>query len=203
MHILNIYISLSCHLYLSKIPSQKYESFDQHDSPTEQSEHHYTSLSFFGPQSEKLKTKLNSILVQFFPSVSFRVILVNNNKIGSFFRYKDSLPVASRSSVNYQFMYPHCGDQYVRSTRRMPSTRCLEHVARSHRTERGLEVDPHSAVRQHCKQACDTPVSIDCFKVIDYDKNNVSLLILESLCIFKNKPALNDVNSAFPLNIIK
>ena len=79
----------------------------------------------------------------------------------------------------------------------------LEHAARSHRTGRRLAVEPHSAVRQHCEQACDAPVSIDSFKVIDYDKNSVSLLILESLYIFKNKPVLNDVNSAFPLNIVK
>ena len=34
-------------------------------------------------------------------------------------------------------------------------------------------------------------------------QNSVSLLILESLYIFKNKPVLNDVNKAFPLNIVK
>ena len=49
------------------------------------------------------------------------IILVNNNKIGSFFRYKDSLPVASRSSVIYQFMCPRFGDQYVVFTSRMLS----------------------------------------------------------------------------------
>ena len=187
--------------HIKKFLAKKYESFDQHDSPTE---YHYISLPFFGPQSEKLKIELNSILVKFFPSISFRIILVNSNKIGSFFRYKDSLPVASRSSVIYQFTCPRCGDQYVGSTRRnMLSVRCSEHAARSHRTGRRLAVEPHSAVRQHCEQACDAPVSIDSFKVIDYDKNSVSLLILESLYIFKNKPVLNDVNSAFPLNIVK
>ena len=81
--------------------------------------------------------------------------------------------------------------------------RCSKHAARSHRTGRRLAVEPHSAVRQHCEQASDAPISIDSFKVIVYDKNSVSLLILESLYIFKNKPVLNDVNSAFPLNIIK
>ena len=187
--------------HIKKFLAKKYESFDQHDSPP--TEHHYISLPFFGPQSEKLKIELNSILVKFFPSISFRIILVNSNKIGSFFRYKDSLPVASRSSVIYQFTCPRCGDQYVGSTRRMLSVRCSEHAARSHRTGRRLAVEPHSAVRQHCEQACDAPVSIDSFKVIDYDKNSVSLLILESLYIFKNKPVLNDVNSAFPLNIVK
>ena len=89
--------------HIKKFLAKKYESFDQHDSPTE---HHYISLSFFGPQSEKLKIELNSILVKYFPSISFRIILVNSNKIGRFFRYKDSLPVASRSSVIYQFTCP-------------------------------------------------------------------------------------------------
>ena len=64
-------------------------------------------------------------------------------------------------------------------------------------------MEPHSAVSQHWEQACDAPVSIDSVKVIDYDKNNVSLLILESLYILKNKLVLNDVNDAFPLNIVK
>ena len=153
---------------------------------------------FSAPNQKKLKIKFNSILVKFFPSISFRIILVNNNKIVRSFRYKDSLPVASRSSVIYQFTCPRCGAQYVGSTRPMLSVRCWEHSARSHRTGRRLAVEPHSAVRQHCEQACDAPVSIDSFKVIDYDKNSVSLLILEFLYIFKNKPVLNDVNTHSP-----
>ena len=115
---------------------------------------YYISLPFFGPQSEKLKIELNSILVKFFPSISFRIILVNSNKIGSFFRYKDSLPVASRSSVIYQFTCPRCGDQYVGSTRRMLSVRCSEHAARSHRTRRRLAVEPQTALRAGMWRSC-------------------------------------------------
>ena len=243
-----------------------------------------------------IKMYRQRIVCKFFPSISFRIILVNNNKIGRFFRYKDSLPVASRSSVIYQFTCPRCGDQYVGSNRRMlsvkgpihdsdlqsqpqfptpistkfpvyglqqpqpppqlagrccgycwsefsdiwwaiwssearsdivtirelrfnwerlnrsvaacvgrPSTataiwvhiavaienRCrgwgpldVRSTRRGVTTGRRLAVEPHSAVRQHCEHACDAPVSIDSLKVIDYDKNSVSLLILESLYIF-------------------
>ena len=56
--------------HIKKFLAKKYESFDQHDSPTE---HHYISLPFFGPQSEKLnenRTQFNTckiFLFYFFP----------------------------------------------------------------------------------------------------------------------------------------
>ena len=73
----------------------------------------FFSLPFFGSKSEQMKIELNSLLVKYFPSLTFKIVLVNNLKIGSFFHFKDRLPLASRSSVVYQFECPLCWDQYV------------------------------------------------------------------------------------------
>ena len=149
-----------------------------------------------------MKIELNSLLVKYFPSITFKIVLANNLKIGSFFRFKDRLPLASRSSVVYQFECPLCGDQYVISTSRMLSIRCSEHAGRSHRTGRRLQNEPQSNIRSHCEQECHAPVSISNFSILDSSNSNVSLRILESLYIFKNKSKLNQTDSAFPLKIV-
>ena len=57
----------------------------------------YFSLPYFGSQSEKLKIELSKLFSKYVPNVDLKVILVNNFKLGSFFRYKDRLPCGSRS----------------------------------------------------------------------------------------------------------
>ena len=104
----------------------------------------FFSLPFFGPKSEQMKIELNSLLVKYFPSITFKIVLANNLKIGSLFHFKDRLPLASRSSVVYQFECPLCGDQYVGSTSRMLSIRCSKHAGKSHRTSRRLQNEPHA-----------------------------------------------------------
>ena len=65
-------------------------------------------------------------------------------------------------------------NQCVGSTRRMLSVKCSEHAARSHlRWSLTLQLD--STASRHVTLLY--LVSEDSFKVIDYDKNSVSLLI--------------------------
>ena len=77
-----------------------------------------------------------------------------------------------------------------------------EHGGRSHRTGRRLQNEPHCNIRSHCEQVCHAPVSISNFSILDSSNSNVSLRILKSLFIFKNKPKLNQNDSAFPLKIV-
>ena len=77
----------------------------------------FFSLPFFGRKSGQMKIELNLLLVKYFPYIAFKIIVfVNYLKIGSFFHFKDRLPLASRLSVVYQFECPLCGDPYVGST---------------------------------------------------------------------------------------
>ena len=171
--------------------------------PDEATEHiKYISLPFFGPQSEKLKNEILSLFNKYCSHFTIKVILSNNFKIGSFFNYKDKLPLCSRSSVVYKFNCSLCGTTYVGSTSRTLCLRTAEHKGISCRTGRPLTAPPHSAIRLHCEQVHDVPVKAENFSILDSTQNTVSLRILESLYIQKLKPELNDTNSAFPLNIV-
>ena len=162
----------------------------------------YFCFQYFGPQSEKLRAELQNLFTKYFPTLNIKLIFTNKFTISSFFRFKDSLPPMSRSSVVYKYGCPLCGDQYVGSTSRTLFVRTSEHGGRSHRTGALLTCPPHSAIRDHCEQTCLGPVSYDDFNILAVALDLVSLIILESLQIFKFKPKLNDSNSSFPLNIV-
>ncbi len=161
----------------------------------------YLSLPYFGPQSNGLRKDLLKFLTKYCPNVNFKIILSNRQTIGSLFRYKDSLPPLSRSSLVYQFECPACGARYVGSTARCLHNRVAEHRGISPRTGRPLATPGHSSIRQHCRYDCDAPIRD--FSILGSTNNRVSLLILESLHIFKTSPKLNDMHSAHPLHIVR
>lgn len=165
----------------------------------------YFSLPFFGPQSEKLKHELRILLKKYFPHVDFKIVLTNNFRIRSMFKFKDALPLCARTAVIYKYQCSQCSDAtYIGSTYRTFHTRLSEHKGVSSRTGARLTAPPHSAVRHHAEHTCSTAVLDKNFTILDYCANDkVSLRILESLYIFKQRPILNDTDSSFPLNIIK
>ena len=97
--------------------------------------------------------------------------------------------------------HPGCASAYVGSTVRNLITRVSEHRGISVRTGTPFLNPPHSSVRSHCLES-DHPLSFDQFKIIASSQNFVYLRILESLHILKNKPNLNDMQSAHPLSIV-
>ena len=73
----------------------------------------YFTIPYFGYQSEKLKTELSSLLNKYFIEKDFRIIGINNNKLGSFFHFKDRLPKGMQSSLVYKFSCLHCKSEYI------------------------------------------------------------------------------------------
>jgi hypothetical protein len=162
---------------------------------------YFISLPFFGAQSIKLKSELESLLSTFFVHIDFNIIMVNKFTVGSMFRFKDRLPDCMRSNVVYKFSCAQCASEYVGSTTRTLRTRVAEHAGRSFRTGTLLTHPPHSSVRSHA-ESCDVPVRDAHFSVLATTSNNLDLRIFESLLICKLKPKLNDMQSAFPLKIV-
>ena len=156
---------------------------------------------YFSSQFEKLKSDLERILVKYFPSFEFRIILVKKFTIGSFFRYKDRLPKSVQSSLVYEYSCAQCASRYVGSTHRNLYMRVAEHSGVSFRTQVPLTSPPFSAIREHTDQ-CITSISSDNFKILDKNRFYTELRVLESLYIQKLKPQLNSAVSAFPLNIV-
>ena len=161
----------------------------------------YFVFPFFVIQSEKLKQELTSMLTKFYPHLDVNVILINRFKIGSFFRFKDRIPVGCQSSVVYLFSCASCGASYIGSTKRTLYNRVSQHQGRSFRTGFPLTRPDPSAIRSY-SESCNTEFTLENFKVIGKVNNILDLRILESLYIFKKRPNLNDNTSAIPLSVI-
>ncbi|KAF2356282.1 hypothetical protein FHG87_012962, partial [Trinorchestia longiramus] len=84
---------------------------------------------------------------------------------------------------------------------RVLAVRVAEHGGRSFRTNRPLANPSHSAVRTHGEK-CDLPVILKDLKVIATASSVLDLRILESLFILRDKPVLNDTQSAHPLRLV-
>ena len=163
----------------------------------------YHSLPYFGHKAIKLKIDLVQLISEFFPHLNPHLILVNHSKVSSFFKFKEALPDALRSSVVYKYSCVHseCTSAYFGSTVRKLSTRVAEHRGVSVRTGQPLTKPPQSAIRSHC-DILNHDFTPDQFSIVASDNSPISLRILESLYILNEKPDLNDKNSAFPLKIV-
>ena len=193
-------INLVCS-HIKKSLVKQYSSISSNTDPT--SPKFFISLPYFGSYSERMKIELHKLLNKYFIDISPRIILVNKFTISSFFKYKDTLPLMSRSSVVYKYVCSQCEAEYVGVTSRALHMRVAKHRGRSFRTNNILANPSHSSIRAHCEGTCNTRVSSSGFSILDSAPDFVSLRILESLHIFKLNPSINDTNSSFPLYIVK
>ena len=161
----------------------------------------YALFPYFGIQSEKLKKELCSVISNFYPYIDLNIILVNKYTIGSYFKYKDRIPLGCQSSVVYSFSCASCDASYIGSTKRALNDRIQQHRGKSVRTGNWLVNPDPSAIRDHA-DICGTALSAADFKIIGRENCEHSLRILESLHIHKFKPSLNDHSSATPLHIV-
>ena len=106
-----------------------------------------------------------------------------------------------RSSLIYAYSCASCAHQYIGSSIRNLYMRVSEHQGKSFRT--GIDLSkPNSPIFDH-KFECNTKVDISEFKILDHASSIYKLRILESLYIHKEKPKLNDNESAVPLLIVR
>ena len=110
----------------------------------------YASFPYFGPTSSKLRSELETVFRRYFPFVKLEIIFQNSFKIGSFFHYKDVLPLHMKSCVIYSYCCPRCGSgRYIGSTNRPLYMRISEHIGVSFRTGNQLQCPSHSSIRDH------------------------------------------------------
>ena len=94
----------------------------------------FLSLPYFGQFWEKLCSELVVLLGRHFSDARFNVVLVNKFTVGSFFNYKNKLPMHLKLSLLYKFSSAQCASEYVGMTTRTLGTGVDEHVGVSYRT---------------------------------------------------------------------
>jgi hypothetical protein len=112
----------------------------------------YCTLPYFGRASETMSRELKILIMKYFPNINLHVLLVNNFKVGSFFRYKDVIPARMRSNLVYEFSCVRCACAYVGMTSRNFYIRVSEHRGRSYRSNLPLSKPPHFSVHLHAEQ---------------------------------------------------
>ena len=156
-----------------------------------------------GSHGDKMKKEISDVFGKIYPQVDLCIALVNPFTIGSLFHYKDRLPMIMKSSIVYKYCCAHCASgTYVGSTTRAAYMRISEHRGRSYRTNLLLANPAKSAIREHALK-CQKTISDGEFSILAQESSSeLNLRMLESLFIIREKPRLNDMQSAFSLSIV-
>ena len=160
----------------------------------------YANLTYIGSNSKLMKSELQKVISQFFPHIDLKLIFCNKFTTASLFHFKDKIPLHLRSGIVYKYSCAECSACYLGSTLRAFYVRRAEHRGLSHRTGRPLGVPAQSSIRAHGERCVSARDSF--FKIVDYESNKIKLRILESLHINKDKPSLNEMDSAFQLILV-
>ena len=110
--------------------------------------------------------------------MDFNFVLCNDFKIGSFFKYKDSIPHSVRFSLVYEYSCAQCGASYVGSTLRSLKARVCQHKGVSCRTGYILNRPDHSLIREHYCNCENAQITIEDFKILNSANSNNDLRIL-------------------------
>ena len=148
-------------------------------------------LPFLGKQSNIIKTKLNKLFSELYPTARLKIIWTCGIKIGSYFKFKDVIPTHIRSLVVYKFTCSGCNTTYIGKTKRHYKIRMCEHLGISHRTGRNLKYNSSNAtaIREHIEKTGHLGI-FDNFQILSSAKSNFECLIKESLLIKKFDPEL-------------
>ena len=158
------------------------------------------TVPYLGPLSIKLSKDLNNIIKKIYPQIQFRCLFNNQRTIGSYFPFKDQIPLMVSSNIIYKYSCGQCQSIYIGETKRHLISRICEHEGISFRTNRPLRSNPsHSNIRQQAFN-CDHPILTSNFSLLSKCPSN-DLKLLESIYIHKIVPSLNQ-NSFCPLNIL-
>ena len=152
------------------------------------------SLPFMGKESLKIRGNLTKLAKTYFPCCKIQVMFNSGKRLGSFFSFKDKVPLNARSFILYKFTCSSCNSAYIGKTKRHFLVRMFEHLGISLRTGRNYTYNPknnnNTAVLNHINcQNCNA--TLDNCRVIGSARNDFLLCLKESLLIQLYKPDLN------------
>ena len=162
----------------------------------------YISLPFLGHHSYSLRNRLQSIFKLHFPQINVRIILSNKNTIGSMFPTKDRLPMNMCSNVIYRYNCKtgdECTSSYIGSTTRRLEERICEHKGVSFLTGNKLS-HPRSSILDHARKT-GHGITEDSFEILGGCREGDNILLLESVYIKYYRPKLNNMESAYALQL--
>ena len=149
------------------------------------------TLPFLGNQSNIVKKKLQKLFSDYYPNAKIKIVFKTGIKIGSFFKFKDTIPSHIRSLLVYKFTCSSCNATYIGKSKRHHIIRMCEHLGISWRTGKPLKYNPNqsTAIRDHIKDSGHQN-KFDNFETLSFGKNNFECLLKEKILIQKFAPPL-------------
>ena len=154
-------------------------------------------LPFLGSASLNIKKKLNQSFRHALPMCSLQVVFKTQNRMSSWFSFKDMIPKSLLSGVIYEYKCPRCKSGYRGSTFRYWEKRLEEHLHLSALTGyalKGMQVFPPLEHSRKC-----APINRDQFTIIGKERDRNLLRIKESIFIRETLPSLNGMDSSAKL----
>ena len=152
----------------------------------------------------KLGANLFKLAKTYFPCCKIQVVFKSDKRLGSFFSFKDRVPLNVRSLLIYKFTCSSCNSAYVGKTKRHFLVRMFGHLGVSLSTGNKYTYNPknnnNTAVLNHinCNNCKATLYN---FRVIGGAQNDFLLCLKESLLIQLHKPILNKSVKSMPLQL--
>ena len=97
-------------------------------------------LPYLGKMSQIVKTRLTKTMNKYMKFCKLRVIFQTNNRLKSYFRFKDSVPETLRSNLISKFSCGNCTASYIDKTYRHFKVRVSQHQGVSPRTGKPVKV---------------------------------------------------------------
>ena len=147
-----------------------------------------------------LKNRILKSFNKTLPQCSLKVIFQSSNRLENLFRFKDSIPLALRSHLVYKFTCSNCNVTYYGETERHLKIRAGEHLSISALTNKRVNNNKRSAIKDHCIFHNHDGEFND-FVALAYDANKFKLLIKEALLVSRDNPPLNKQIKSIPLKL--
>ena len=147
-------------------------------------------LPYLGTFSLNLRKRLYKSVSKSLPQCNIKVIFQSKNRLSSFFKFKDSIPLHLRSHLIYKFQCSNCNITYYGETEFDLKVRAGERLRTSPLTETRVNNNKKSSVKDHCLLSGYVR-SFEDFPFWITESHKFKCLIKESLLVSKDKPSLN------------
>ena len=146
-------------------------------------------LPNLGAFSLNLRKRLYKSVSKSLSQYNIKVLFQSKNRLSTFFKFKDSIPLHLRSHLNYKFQCSNCNSKITcGKTERHLKVRTGEHISTSRLTGKRVNNNKKSLKKKdHCLFAGHV-CSFEDFTVLNYELHKLKRLIKESLLVTKDKP---------------
>ena len=137
---------------------------------------------FLGTFSLNLRKRLYKLVSKSLPQCNIKVIFQSKNRLSSFFKFKDSIPLHLRSHLNYKFQCSNFNITYYGETECHLKVRAGGHISTSPLMGKRVNNNKKSSVKDHCLLSGHVCL-FDDFTMLSFESHKFNCLIKEFILL--------------------